>query len=61
MFQKKGCYEKHIMYCDRELKLDKTPSNKELMEMIVNLTNKYNDVQNEVTSLKANYIKEIRK
>jgi hypothetical protein len=29
-----------FMYCDRELKLDKTPSNKELMEMIVNLTNK---------------------
>ena len=60
-FKKKGCYEKHIMYCDRELKLDKTPSNKELMEMIVNLTNKYNDVQNEVTSLKAQLYKRNKK
>ena len=47
-FKKKGCYDKHIMYC-RELAFTKIPTNTQLMEMIANLTDKYNGVQKRIT------------
>lgn len=50
--KKKGCFEKHILYCDRELAFTKTPTNTQLMNMITNLTDKYNEVQKELQSIK---------
>jgi len=52
-YKKKGCYEKHILYCDRELKTTNIPSNTQLLEMITNLTEKYNTVQQELQNIKS--------
>ncbi|MDC1321250.1 hypothetical protein N8261_04745 [Flavobacteriaceae bacterium] len=49
---KKGCYEKHILRCDRDLTTTNIPTNQQLMEMITNLTEKYNGVQKELQSIK---------
>lgn len=57
-FKKKGCYEKHILYCDRELfmkpisEVSKIPTNAQLLEMITTLTDKYNSVQKELQAIK---------
>jgi uncharacterized protein YeeX (DUF496 family) len=53
IFKKAGCYEKHIFICQRtNEEEDKTPSVKQLYEMITVLTEKYNTVQSELDSLK---------
>jgi len=52
IFKKAGCYEKHIFTCQRTNEEDKTPSVKQLYEMITILTEKYNTVQSELDSLK---------
>ena len=72
IFKKKGCYEKHILRCertDRELGgvsggvggglgggvgggHNNGPSNRQLYEMIQTITEKYNQVQSELESLK---------
>jgi len=52
IFKKAGCYEKHIFTCQRTNEEDKTPSVKQLYEMITVLTEKYNTVQSELDSLK---------
>ena len=51
-FKKHRCYEKHIFSCDRELAVTKTPTNTQLMDMITNLTDKYNSVRKELESIK---------
>ena len=52
IFKKACCYEKHIFTCQRTNEEDKTPSVKQLYEMITVLTEKYNTVQSELDSLK---------
>ena len=69
IFKKKGCYEKHILRCERtERELcglgglggvgglsgghNNGPSNRQLYEMIQTITEKYNQVQSELESLK---------
>lgn len=51
-FKKKDCYEKHILYCDRELNSTNIPSNTQLLDMITMLTDKYNNVQRELQNIK---------
>ena len=51
IFKKKGCYEKHIFDCQRTNDI-RNPTNKELYAMISVLTEKYNNVQNELVTLK---------
>lgn len=51
-FKKKDCYEKHILYCDRELKSANIPTNTQLLDMITLLTDKYNGVQRELQNIK---------
>tara|TARA_R110002020_G_scaffold400260_1_gene610342 strand:- start:1094 stop:1813 length:720 start_codon:yes stop_codon:yes gene_type:complete len=50
-FKKKGCYEKHIFDCQRTND-ERNPTNKELYAMITVLTEKYNNVQYELETLK---------
>lgn len=50
-FKKAGCYEKHIFQCQRKNE-EKIPNNKELWDMIINLTEKYNSVKSELDTLK---------
>jgi hypothetical protein len=56
VFKKKGCYEKHILYCQQSFANNNTdcrePSTRQLYEMINTLMEKYNTVQNELESLK---------
>ena len=59
IFKKKGCYEKHILRCERtERELggvgghNNGPSNRQLYDMIQTITEKYNQVQSELESLK---------
>jgi hypothetical protein len=57
IFKKRGCYEKHIFDCQRTNDI-RNPTNKELYAMITVLTEKYNNVQNELETLKQyTYIK----
>ena len=51
IFKKKGCYEKHIFDCQR-INDERIPTNKELYSMITVLTEKYNNVQHELETLK---------
>lgn len=58
--KKTSCYEKHILQCQRTNDLSNftSPSNKQLYEIIVNLTEKYNKLQTEVDGLKKQlYVK----
>jgi len=50
-FKKAGCYEKHIFQCQKRNE-EKIPNNKELWDMITNLTEKYNSVKSELDTLK---------
>ncbi len=50
-FKKANCYEKHIFQCQRRNE-EKIPNNKELWDMIINLTEKYNSVKSELETLK---------
>ena len=63
IFKKTGCYEKHILRCertDREMGgfrggvdgHNNGPSNRQLYDMIQTITEKYNQVQSELESLK---------
>jgi hypothetical protein len=52
IFKKKGCYEKHILYCERNDRPNKEPNIGQLYEMIQTLTDKYNNVQTELESIK---------
>jgi hypothetical protein len=60
-YKKTACYEKHILYCDRELKSTNIPSNTQLLEMITNLTEKYNGVQQELQNIKGQIYTKNRK
>lgn len=51
IFKKAGCYEKHIFDCQRNNDII-NPNNKQLYAMITALTEKYNNVQNELDILK---------
>jgi predicted nuclease with TOPRIM domain len=50
-FKRTGCYEKHIFLCQRRDE-EIIPNNKQLWDMITSLTEKYNNVQSELESLK---------
>lgn len=50
-FKRTGCYEKHIFICQRRDE-EIIPNNKQLWDMITSLTEKYNNVQSELESLK---------
>jgi hypothetical protein len=56
VFKKKGCYEKHILYCQQSFTNKNTdcpePNMRQLYDMITTLTGKYNMVQTELESLK---------
>ena len=56
IFKKKGCYEKHILRCERTERESRGPSNgptnRQLYDMIQTITEKYNQVQSELESLK---------
>lgn len=58
IFKRQGCYEKHIFTCQRKQEQDeyqeqdKLPNTKQLYEMIIILTEKYNSVQSELESMK---------
>lgn len=63
IFKKTGCYEKHILRCERtERELcgftgggntpNNGPSNQQLYDMVQTITEKYNQVQSELESLK---------
>lgn len=68
LFKKKGCYEKHILYCQQTMSnvsngsyvsnesngcnKEKVPNTGQLYELITTLTEKYNTVQSELESLK---------
>ena len=52
IFKKAGCYEKHIFDCQRNNDII-NPNNKQLYAMITALTEKYNNVQNELDILKT--------
>ena len=55
IFKKKGCYEKHILYCQQSHLANKTnpePNTRQLYDMINTLTEKYNTVQSELETLK---------
>ena len=56
IFKKKGCYEKHILYCQQSFANNNTdcrePNTRQLYDMINTLTEKYNTVQTELESLK---------
>ena len=52
IFKKKGCYEKHILSCERIERSTNAPSISQLYEMIQSLTEKYNTVQSELESVK---------
>jgi len=56
IFKKKGCYEKHILYCQQSFpdtnKTNNEPNTRQLYDMITTLTEKYNTVQTELESLK---------
>ena len=52
IFKKKGCYEKHILYCERNEHPNNEPSITQLYEMIQTITDKYNQVQSELESIK---------
>ena len=60
IFKRQGCYEKHIFTCQRKQEQDeyqeqdKLPNTKQLYEMIIILTEKYNSVQSELESMKQN-------
>lgn len=50
-FKRVGCYEKHIFQCQGRNE-EKIPNNKELWNMITQLTERYNTVQSELEYLK---------
>ena len=63
IFKKTGCYEKHILRCERtERELggvgrvdggyNNGPSNQQLYDMVQTITEKYNQVQSELESIK---------
>jgi len=52
IFKKNKCYEKHIFQCQR-LHEEKIPNNIELLNMIIQITDKYNLVQTELQTLKG--------
>lgn len=52
IFKKKGCFEKHILSCERIERSSNAPSISQLYEMIQSLTEKYNAVQSELESVK---------
>ena len=56
LFKKKGCYEKHILYCQQTMNIvsngSNVPNTRQLYELITSLTEKYNTVQSELVSLK---------
>lgn len=52
IFKKKGCYEKHILACERIERSSNTPCISHLYDMIQTLTEKYNAVQSELESVK---------
>lgn len=51
IFKRKGCYEKHILQCQR-MNDEKTPDSAQLYKMFLTLTEKYNIVQTELDTLK---------
>lgn len=53
-FKKQGCYENHIFDCARKNDSveKRQPTNDELLNMIHNLTNKYNEVSKELYNIK---------
>ena len=54
IYKKKGCYENHIFNCQRKHdNIQKTPSTKDLFDLIQNLTLKYNNIQEELESVKS--------
>lgn len=54
IYKKKGCYENHIFNCQRKNdNIQKTPSTKDLFDLIQNLTLKYNNIQEELESVKS--------
>ena len=61
IFKRAGCYEKHIFACQRPTEEPKTPSIKQLYEMINTLTEKYNTVQTELECLKRHIYTKNRK
>lgn len=61
IFKRAGCYEKHIFVCQRSTEEPKTPSTKQLYEMINTLTEKYNTVQTELECLKRHIYTKNRK
>ena len=56
VFKKKGCYEKHILYCQQSFTNKNAnfpePNIRQLYDMITTLTEKYNNVQTELETLK---------
>ena len=53
-YKKRGCYENHIFNCERKHEnVQKTPTTKELFDLIENLTFKYNNMQLELENVKS--------
>lgn len=52
IFKKQGFYEKHKIKCEQQNKGDVMPTINDLQNMIKDLTEKYNNVQSELYSLK---------
>jgi len=52
IFKKKGCYENHIFKCERKEENNEL-TNEKLLDLIHDLTNKYNNIQLELTNIKS--------